>query len=70
MLYNKVHLARRKALGVRGVARSGQLVEQLRAAVNPSHQVVHGRARQAVGEVVQGQFLLGIGPEDKLCLHG
>ena len=54
------YLTGRKRLAGGFVARRLQLLPELGAAANPTHQVAHSRARAAVWEVHQGQFLLGV----------
>ena len=60
LLDDSFYLTGRKRLAGGFVARRLQLLPELGAAANPTHQVAHSRARAAVWEVHQGQFLLGI----------
>ena len=60
LLNDGFYLTGRKRLAGGFVARRLQLLPELGAAANPTHQVAHSRARTTVREVHQGQFLLGI----------
>ena len=60
LLDDSFHLSGRKRLAGGFVARRLQLLPELGAAANPTHQVAHGRAWAAVWEVHQGEFLLGV----------
>ena len=60
LLDDSFYLTGRKRLAGGFVARRLQLLPELGAAANPTHQVTHSRARTTVREVHQGQFLLGI----------
>ena len=60
MLHDGSYFARCKGLAGRLIAHRLELSPELRAAANPSHQVVDRRARLAVGEIHQGEFLLGV----------
>ena len=59
-LDNSFYLTGCKRLTGGFVARRLQLLPELGAAANPTHQVTHSRAWATVREVHQGQFLLGI----------
>ena len=60
LLDDSLHLSGRECLAGGFVARRLQLLPELGAAANPTHQVAHGRAWAAVWEVHQGEFLLGV----------
>ena len=60
ILHDKLDLTRRKSLGTFLVARSFKILNQRLATAYPRHQVSYGRARSAVGEVHQSEFLLCI----------
>ena len=60
------YLTGRKRLAGGFVARRLQLLPELGATANPTHQVAHGRARAAVWEVHQRQFLFAICTNDKV----
>ena len=66
LLDDSFYLTGRKCLAGGFVARRLQLLPELGAAANPTHQVAHSRARAAVWEVHQGQFLLAICTNDKV----
>ena len=65
-LDDSFYLSGRKRLAGGFVARRLQLLPELGAAANPTHQVAHGRARAAVWEVHQRQFLFAICTNDKV----
>ena len=66
LLDDSFYLTGRKRLAGGFVARRLQLLPELGAAANPTHQVAHGRARAAVWEVHQSQFLFAICTNDKV----
>ena len=66
LLDDSFHLSGRKRLAGGFVACRLQLLPELGAAVNPTHQVAHGRAWAAVWEVHQRQFLFAICTNDKV----
>ena len=66
LLDDSFYLSGRKRLAGGFVARRLQLLPELGAAANPTHQVAHGRARAAVWEVHQRQFLFAICTNDKV----
>ena len=66
LLDDSFYLTGRKRLAGGFVARRLQLLPELGAATNPTHQVTHGCAWAAVWEVHQGQFLLAICTNDKV----
>ena len=66
LLYDSFYLTGRKCLAGGLVAHLLQLLTELCAASNPTHQVVHGCVWAAVWEVHQRQFLLGVCTNDKV----
>ena len=60
LLDNSFYLSGRKRLAGGFVARSLELLPELGAAANPTHQVLYSCARAAVGKIHQGQFLLAV----------
>ena len=66
LLNDGFYLTGRKRLAGGFVARRLQLLPELGAATNPTHQVTHGCAWAAVWKIHQGQFLLGVCTNDKV----